>query len=780
MTFASPYTLRVLQWVSFAARPLHIDELQEAVAFDLNDMEWDAGKIPQADVVIGSSANLVAVDPSDQCVRFAHPSVKTYLQKDSARFIPGYPKSDKQGELQCGEFCIAYLSFSNFNLELVKPANETDMVKVPDPTLLAGDALASPLFRFFWGRGPNLKQPAQVQFRRIRSATIPDRSQYKFLDYAVTHWALQTKKISPPSPAWKKFKQLSLSFNETWNFHPWVVGGRSQTSRLHGLFGWAVKEGHIPLLGLALTSARDMREIRNLPLVDERLPALHVASKMGLADVVNLLLPMSELNFPDEEGYTALHHAASKGHGNVLAMLLQSASTKVDIPSRTQVTPLWLAANHGHCDLVRALTERKANLEARESPTQRTPLSQAASNGHQAVVDFLVHSGANLEGKDAGDRTPLSWAIMNEHLETVQLLLERGANPACKFTSNGKLLLWAAQTGNAAITGLLAANPGTDLNATDDKGLTGLWLAIQNQHLEITKILLDHGAYWEVRDADGQTPLLWAAKKGHEALTKLLLQKGADIHDQDKQKRTAFFWAVENSHEGIVKLLLDSIGDDPGKNQLQLLNFIASRPVRTRADDTLDLNLGENGDSEDKTPLLSAVRKSFELLAQRYMERDTTVDREDLLRRATSMWCTMYGQQVLLELLLGKSKDDLKKLNQSLLEAAKEGNALLATLSVEEGADIHTRTLYGETPLWWAARNGHAALVEFLYDRGGYIDSKDKFGLTPLAWAVENQHWPVVKLLVSWGADIRASDKSGQTPLSRANSQGMQSAVLQK
>jgi ankyrin repeat protein len=369
---------------------------------------------------------------------------------------------------------------------------------------------------------------------------------------------------------------------------------------------------------------------------------------------------------------------------------------------------------------------------------------------------------------------------MNEHLETVQLLLERGANPACKFTSNGKLLLWAAQTGNAAITGLLAANPGTDLNATDDKGLTGLWLAIQNQHLEITKILLDHGAYWEVRDADGQTPLLWAAKNGHEALAKLLLQKGADIHDQDKQKRTAFFWAVENSHEGIVKLLLDSIGDDPGKNQLQLLNFIASRPVRTRADDTLDLNLGENGDSEDKTPLLSAVRKSFELLAQRYMERDTTVDREDLLRRATSMWCTMYGQQVLLELLLGKSKDDLKKLNQSLLEAAKEGNALLATLSVEEGADIHTRTLYGETPLWWAARNGHAALVEFLYDRGGYIDSKDKFGLTPLAWAVENQHWPVVKLLVSWGADIRASDKSGQTPLSRANSQGMQSAVLQK
>ncbi|KAJ5432564.1 ankyrin repeat-containing protein [Penicillium daleae] len=716
MTFANPYTLRVLQWVSFAARPLHIDELKEAVAFDPDDIVWDAGKIPQADVVIGCGANLVAVDPSDQCVRFAHPSVKTYLQKNSARLIPGYPKSDKQGELQCGEFCVAYLSFSNFNLELVNPANETEVVKVPDPKLFAGDALASPL-------------------------------------------------------------QLSLSFNETWNFHPWVVGGRSQTSRLHGLFGWAVKEGHIPLLELALTSDRDIREICNLPLVDERLPALHVASKMGLADVVNLLLPMCELNLQDEEGYTALHHAASKGHGGVVAMLLYSGSTKIDIPSKTQVTPLWLAANHGHCDLVRALTERQANLEARESSSQRTPLSQAASNGHQAVVDFLVYRGANLEAKDAGGRTPLSWAVMNEHLDTVELLLERGANSACRFANKGKLLLWAAQTGHAAITGLLAANPETDLNATDDKGLTGLWWAVRNQHLEIAKILLDCGANREIRDADGQTPLLWAARNRHEALTILLLKEGAAISVQDKHERTALFWAVEHSHEGIVKLLLDRIGDHKGKNQL--LNFIALGPVRTRTD-TVDLSLGRNGDFEDKTPLLSAVRKSFELLAQRYMERNTTVDREGLPRQATWMWSTGDGQKALLELLLGKSKDDVEKSNWSLLEAAKQGNAHSAKLLVDGGTDIHTRTLYGETPLWWAARNGHAALVEFLYDRGGDIESKDKFGLTPLAWAVENRHWPVVKLLLGWGADIRASDKSGQTPLSRADARGMRSLLLRQ
>lgn len=775
MSFSNPYTLLVIQWVSFAARPLHIDELKEAVAFDLDDMIWDAGKIPQADVLIGCGANLVAVDPSDQCVRFAHPSVKTYLQKNSASLIPEYPESDKQGELQCGEFCVAYLSFSNFNLELVKPDDETELVRVPDAKLLAGDALASPLVRFFWGRVASPKQPTQVHFRRIRSPTIPDRSRYKFLDYAVTQWAFQTKKITSLSSVWGKFKRLSLSFNETWNFHPWVVGGRSQTSRLHGLFGWAVKEGHIPLLDLALTSDRDIREICNLPLVDERLPALHVASKMGLAQVVNLLLPICELNLQDEEGYTALHHAAIKGHGGVVAMLLGSGNTKIDIPSKTRVTPLWLAANHGHFDLVRVLTERQANLEASESSSQRTPLSQAASNGHQAVVGFLVDRRANLEAKDAGGRTPLSWAVMNEHLDTIELLLERGANSACKFANKGKLLLWAARTGHAAITGLLAGNPETDLNTTDDKGLTGLWWAILNQHLEIAKILLDRGANREIQDADSQTPLLWTARNKHEELTKLLLNEGAAISAQDKHERTALFWAVEHSHEELVKLLLDRTGDHKGKNQL--LNFIALGSVRTRTD-TEDLPLSRDGDSEDKTPLLSAVRKSFELLAQRHMEHNTTVDRERLPRQATSMWSTENGQKVLLELLRGKSEEDVEKSNQSLLEAAKQGNVHSAKLLLDAGTDIHTRTYYGETPLWWAARNGHAELVKFLFDRGGNIEAKDKFGLTPLAWAVENRHWPVVELLVGWGAHIEARDKSGQTPLSRADAKGMRSQLL--
>ncbi|KAH8797864.1 hypothetical protein F5884DRAFT_864219 [Xylogone sp. PMI_703] len=200
-------TLKVLKWVSYATRPLHIEELREAIAFDLQDSEWDSKKFPQTDFVIGCCANLVVVDPTDNCIRFAHSSVKQFLEKDPQNCIPRYPISTVQGELECGEFCIAYLSFSNFSLQLKKQADETAVVAVLSLALLAGEARESWLGRRFL-RGPgNQKRSLSLPFRRIRTDSTPALTQYKFLDYAITNWALQTKQISRKSLVWEKFEK---------------------------------------------------------------------------------------------------------------------------------------------------------------------------------------------------------------------------------------------------------------------------------------------------------------------------------------------------------------------------------------------------------------------------------------------------------------------------------------------------------------------------------------------------------------------------------------------
>lgn len=217
--------LKVLKWVSFASRPLHIEEPKEAVAFELSDAAWDAEKVPREEFVIGCCANLVVLDPADHCVRFAHSSVKIYLEKHREAFASAYPISEEQGPLQCGEFCVAYLSFSDFNLSLAKNGREITSSVVPNPAALAGEAFTSPLRHFF--RTPKKRNATTVKFQSIRTPSTPDRNRFKFLEYAVKNWLPQTKWITRFSPMWDKFEQLATNFNETWNFHPLDLGGRS-------------------------------------------------------------------------------------------------------------------------------------------------------------------------------------------------------------------------------------------------------------------------------------------------------------------------------------------------------------------------------------------------------------------------------------------------------------------------------------------------------------------------------------------------------------------------
>ncbi|KAL4943176.1 hypothetical protein BDV06DRAFT_211296 [Aspergillus oleicola] len=402
ITLKETYALKVLKWVSFAIRPLHIEELREAVTFCLEDTEWNPEKIPQKDVLIGCCANLVIVDYTDNCVRFAHSPVKQYLDKNfgnsgQLNHDLKYPTAEK-GELECGELCVTYLSFSDFSLQLTKLSTERTTISVPYPALVAQQALlhhkhklTNRIFSQLWPQNRDFS----ISFRTIRTPSTPDRTRYKFLSYAVTNWALHTKSINNSSLVWEKFKVLATCFNETWNFHPWVPGGRSKDSLLHGLFGWAVKEQHEPLLLIALAARPSLQRICDLPPIGESLPALHTACKLGYRSVTEILLNICNANVSDGEGYTALHHAANGGHSEICELLLSVKGVKVDVRSASRYTPLWLAASNGHERVVSLLLEMGPKIEVKAGPHHHTPLSQAVQNGHEAVVRLLLGKGAN-------------------------------------------------------------------------------------------------------------------------------------------------------------------------------------------------------------------------------------------------------------------------------------------------------------------------------------------------------------------------------------------------
>ena len=121
-TSSADVVWRVMSWVTCARRTLSIEELQEAVAFDRTDKNWDADKIPNGDKIIRSCLGLVIRDEGVRSVRFAHHTVRQYLlseKKDSNDWNWSVFTLDKAESL-AGEVCATYLMFSDFETAVAK------------------------------------------------------------------------------------------------------------------------------------------------------------------------------------------------------------------------------------------------------------------------------------------------------------------------------------------------------------------------------------------------------------------------------------------------------------------------------------------------------------------------------------------------------------------------------------------------------------------------------------------------------------------------------------
>lgn len=206
-------TIKVLQWIVSAKRPLLMKELREAVAFDIEDTEWDADKVLDRSAVISSCVNLVIEDEVDNCVRLVHPSVKQYLADSAIVASPYVVVDDQINDIRCGEFCVAYLSFRDFGLTLQKhSALKANLIVPTTSGMLSLLNLPAPASLFGRSRAPkaSIFQTCLPGIPSHASKPI-DEDKYGFLEYARQNWALHTRGISPESSfIWPRLVQLAL------------------------------------------------------------------------------------------------------------------------------------------------------------------------------------------------------------------------------------------------------------------------------------------------------------------------------------------------------------------------------------------------------------------------------------------------------------------------------------------------------------------------------------------------------------------------------------------
>jgi len=190
---------------------------------------------------------------------------------------------------------------------------------------------------------------------------------------------------------------------------------------------------------------------------------LHGAAFFGLGEIVAALLAMKEwnINKTDAVGRTALAWAATRGHENVVRILLRQKDVNAnprDIESGR--TPLLWAAKGGYEGVAKLLLEREdTNPNTRDTEYGQTPLWWAAKGGYEGVAKLLLErKDTNPNTRDIQyGQTPLLYAARGGHEGVVKLLLEReDINPGIPGLDGETALVLAASRGRTGIVKLLS------------------------------------------------------------------------------------------------------------------------------------------------------------------------------------------------------------------------------------------------------------------------------------------------------------------------------------
>jgi ankyrin repeat protein len=493
-------SLKLIQWICFATRPLSIDELRWAVAIDpestcmsLQEYQTTESFI-QADKVDtrikALSCGLAEVIASEnKTVQFIHQSVQDFFVDKGLMILAktSKPSIDIAGDANAhlARSCIRYLA-----MEEVSQA-------------------AATRWQTWKTELPLLHYAAKSWMSHAQQAEVVEVATNYLLD--IFCWPSERL-----VQQWLDLSQSVVGYSSNYR--------RGSTTSIHVLSGY----GLVKSLSAILSKPVEKESIDSKD-THGRTP-LSLAAQKGHKAVVQLLLNTGkvDINSKDEHGWTPLLWAALYGREAVVQLLLNTGQVNIDSKDKYGQTPLLLVMqNKNEAALQLLLNTGKVDINSKNKHGQ-TPLSWASQQGHEAVVQQLLNIGnVDINSKHSFGRTPLFLAAENKRKAVIKLLL-----------NTGKVLV----------------------DSKDDYGQTPLSWAAQEGHEAIVQLLLDTGKVdINSKDNFGETPLSWAAQEGHVAVVRLLLSTGkVDINSKDSLGHTPISWAAQERHVAVVRLLLDT------------------------------------------------------------------------------------------------------------------------------------------------------------------------------------------------------------------------------
>lgn len=395
--------------------------------------------------------------------------------------------------------------------------------------------------------------------------------------------------------------------------------------------------------------------------------ALQAACRGGHEDVALHLIESGSMVKAENDYEQALEGAARAGFVNVVGRLQQPSfllfnKSKPDkIRKKTRK-----AIEGGQLGVIRQFLDQQINKRDVLPPDA---VALATLYNHKILVEFLLDEGLGVEAEGAVG-TPLRTACLLNYQPIARLLLHRGA----------------------------------EINACGIYG-DALQAAAMKGHTTVVKLIIDEGANVNQQSGFYGTALQAAAYHGQHGAVELLLDAGADVHAKGYSK-DAFHAAAEGGHQDVIMLMLQKgykfYHAPPGPRSGM------AAPSRYKAL-MRDASPGRNFDP--------------------YRRRQLSWAPKDISAKAT------------------RPTTELE-----VIFRAAEGDSEMAQPKTEEvpaiGYESRSYSRRENYPLEAAASAGHVGTVKLLLEQREVLGIPDDEISHAIKVAASNSHWSVVQLLL--------------------------------
>eukprot|EP00981_Chlorochromonas_danica_P013417 scaffold6314_cov273-Ochromonas_danica.AAC.30 len=286
-------------------------------------------------------------------------------------------------------------------------------------------------------------------------------------------------------------------------------------------------------------------------------------------------IPAEEINqsFTQAEGATALCISASKGHDEIVRLLLlhpEIAVNAVDIKNRR--TAFFAACYGGHKEVVKRLIEDNRVDITIADKAGNGPLLAACYNGEVEVVRLLLQDIR----VDVIASSQIIWSALlttrcRDNAElirplVVRLLSSDNAHQQVDERGITPLLIIACTYNLVRVVEVLLEDIRVDVNVVSEEGRTVLVGACWDGFADVVRVLLRSSEVdVTLADKNGWDPLLAACSQGHVEVIQVLLQDDRVDVNADREGWTVLHEACQEGRLQVVEALLQHSHIDVNK-----------------------------------------------------------------------------------------------------------------------------------------------------------------------------------------------------------------------